>query len=70
MTRLDPLIRALLDPHPLIPRPKSRQDPAAVRVVKCYRVHPDTAEAIADEAKRSGLSQGQVIDRLAKDINK
>jgi len=48
------------------PRPKSRQDSTAIRVVKSYRVRPDTAEVIADESRDTGLSQGQVIDWLAR----
>lgn len=50
--------------RPAHSRPKARQDRAVVRVTKCWRVHPSTAEAIADESRRSGLSQGQVVDRL------
>jgi len=56
-------------PTNLIPRPKSRQDPAAVRVVRSYRVRPVTDEAIIEESKRTGLSQGQVIDRLARGLD-
>ena len=70
MTRLDPLIRARLEALAgMRPRPKSRQDPAVTRVVKSYRVHPDTAVAIADESRDTGLSQGQVIDRMASGLD-
>lgn len=56
----------------VLPRPahRPRRDPAAARIIKAYRVHPDTALAIAGEATRSGESQGQVVDRLADGLPK
>jgi hypothetical protein len=50
-----------------LPRPahRPRKDPCAARVRYSYRLHPDTISKINDEAKRSGESAGQVIDRLA-----
>ena len=49
------------------PRPahRPRQDPAAARVSRGFRCRPDTLARLDDEAKRTGLSAGQVIDRLA-----
>lgn len=46
------------------PAHRPRRDPAAARVVRAYRVHPDTADRIVAESKRTGESQGQVIDRV------
>jgi len=48
------------------PRPahRPRRDPKAARVIKSYRLHPDTALKIARESKRSGESQGRVVDWL------
>ena len=53
--------------HLTQPRPahRPRRDPGAARVVKSYRVRPDTAEKIEAESKKTGESQGQIIDRLA-----
>jgi hypothetical protein len=50
------------------PAHRPRRDPSAARVVKSYRLHPDTAAKIEAEAKRTGESQGQIVDRLAADI--
>lgn len=49
------------------PRPanRPRRDPDVVRVNLVVRVHPSTRAMVAAEAKRTGESQGQVIDRLA-----
>lgn len=46
------------------PAHRPRRDPSAARVVRSYRLHPDTIAKIDAEAKRSGESAGQVIDRL------
>lgn len=51
------------------PRGAPRQDPAAARVKMSYRLHPKTAQAIGAEARRTGLSSGQVIDRLAEGLH-
>ncbi len=46
------------------PKPvPQRQDPAAARVIRAFRIHPRTAKAIRDQAELGGWSQGQVIDR-------
>lgn len=52
----------------MTPRPahRPRQDPAAARVNLHVRVHPSTRAAIDAEAKRSGESAGQVVDRIAR----
>jgi hypothetical protein len=42
-----------------------RQDPAAARIVKSYRIHPATAAAIERAAHATGMKQGHIIDRLA-----
>jgi hypothetical protein len=47
------------------PAHRPRRDPTAARVVRSYRLHPDTIARIDAESKRSGESAGQVIDRLA-----
>lgn len=49
------------------PRPahRPRRDPDVVRVNLVVRVHPSTRASVVAEAKRTGESQGQVIDRLA-----
>lgn len=44
---------------------RPRLDPAAPRVVRSYRLNPKTIAAIDAEAKRTGESAGQVVDRLA-----
>ncbi len=45
------------------PKPvPQRQDPAAARQVKAYRLHPDTIRAIIARAKVEHLSQGQAVD--------
>lgn len=68
--QLRPVIVLSLRMAPGAPRPahRPRQDPTAARVVKSYRLHPDTALKIEIEARRTGESQGQVIDRLAKSL--
>lgn len=50
------------------PAHRPRRDPNAARVVKSYRLHPDTIDRLDVEAKRTGESAGQVIDRLARRI--
>ncbi len=53
------------------PRPGAggqRQDPAAARIVKSYRIHPATAQAIEQAARAQALSQGQILDRLASSL--
>jgi hypothetical protein len=47
------------------PPHRPRLDPAATRVVRSYRLNPRTIAAIDAEAKRTGESAGQVVDRLA-----
>lgn len=47
------------------PAHRPRRDPAAARINLVVRVHPDTRSRIAAEARRTGESQGQVVDRLA-----
>lgn len=47
------------------PAHRPRRDPAAARVVRSYRLHPDTIARIDAEAKRTGESAGQFVDRLA-----
>lgn len=47
-----------------LPAHRPRRDPSAARVVRSYRLHPDTAARIVAEAQRTGESQGQVIDRI------
>jgi len=49
---------------------RPRRDPKAARVVRSYRLHPDTIRAIDDEAKLTGEGAGQVVDRLAAGIGK
>lgn len=49
------------------PRHRPRKDPAAARVVKSFRLHPNTIAAIVDEAQEHGESQGEVIDRWAQE---
>lgn len=53
-------------------RPKqsgaARLDPLAVRVPASFRLHPDTVRRIGREAKRTGESRGQVVDRLARGL--
>lgn len=51
-------------------RPALRRDPAAVRVVRSYRLHPTTIKRIDQHAKQHGLSAGQVIDNLTRFIDK
>ncbi len=46
------------------PAHRPRRDPSAARVVRSYRLHPDTAARIVAESRRTGESQGQVIDRI------
>lgn len=55
------------DGRPAAPAHRPRQGKEA-RIVRSYRVDPSTAKVIDAEAKRSGESQGQVVDRLAKEI--
>lgn len=45
---------------------RPRRDPAAARVNLVVRVHPGTRAAIDAEARRSGESAGQVVDRIAR----
>lgn len=47
------------------PAHRPRQDPTAARVSRGFRVRPSTLAMIDSEAKRTGESAGQVIDRLA-----
>ena len=47
---------------------RPRRDPSAARVNLVVRVHPDTRARLAAEARRTGESQGQVVDRLAHDL--
>lgn len=54
--------------QPTRPPHRPRRDPAAVRVNLVVRVHPMTRVRLADEAARTGESQGQVVDRLAEQI--
>lgn len=48
---------------------RPRQDPAVARVNLHVRVHPDTRAAIDAEAKRSGESAGQVVDRQRREAD-
>lgn len=48
-----------------LPAHRPRRDPSAARVVRSYRLHPGTIARVDAEAKRTGESAGQVIDRLA-----
>jgi len=56
----------------VIPRPahRPRRDPKAARVVRSYRLHPDTIRAIDAEAKRTDEGAGQVVDRLAAGLDR
>ncbi len=45
-----------------------RRDPKAARIIRSFRLHPDTIGRLAREAARTGESAGQVIDRLATTI--
>lgn len=47
------------------PAHRPRRDPSAARVKGSWRVHPRTLELLDAEAKRTGESAGQVLDRLA-----
>jgi len=47
---------------------RPRRDPTAARVSRGMRCHPDTWQRIDAEAKRTGESAGQVIDRLAQTL--
>jgi len=51
------------------PAHRPRRDPAAARVVRSYRLHPATITKLDAEAKRSGESAGQVIDRLVQGLD-
>ena len=42
-------------------------DPADLRVIRSYRLDPDTAEAIEEMAKDVGLSQGRLLDRIVRE---
>jgi hypothetical protein len=42
----------------------NRLDPSELRVIRSYRLTPDTAATIAELSADSGLSQGQIVDRL------
>lgn len=47
-----------------------RRDPTVVRVLRTYRLHPNTIKRIDQHAKQHGLSAGQVIDHLTRFIDK
>ncbi len=49
---------------------RPRRDPSVARVTRSYSVHPDTVARIAAEAKRSGESAGQVVDRLTAGLGR
>lgn len=51
------------------PAHRPRLDPSAARVSRGFRCRPETFAKIDAEAKRSGESAGQVIDRLAQTLN-
>jgi hypothetical protein len=52
--------------EPKRPAHRPRLDPSAARVAKTYRCAPATIAKIDAEAKRAGISAGQVLDRLAE----
>jgi hypothetical protein len=43
-----------------------RRRPAGLRVVRSYRLTPETAAIIAELSADSGLSQGCVIDKIVE----
>ena len=45
-------------------------DPTDLRVIRSYRLDPDTAKAIEEMAKDEGLSQGRLLDRIIKECEK
>lgn len=55
----------------LLPVPKlgPRRKPNVALVCADFRLHPDTMVRIKAEAKRCGISQGRVIDRLALSLD-
>jgi predicted DNA-binding ribbon-helix-helix protein len=42
-------------------------DPADLRVIRSYRLDPDTAKAIEEMARDEGLSQGRLLDRIIRE---
>lgn len=60
-----PVIGAGIMTAPVRPAHRPRLDPTMTRVVRSYRLNPKTIAAIDAEAKRTGESAGQVVDRLA-----
>jgi hypothetical protein len=38
--------------------------PSELRVIRSYRLTPETAAVIAELSAESGLSQGQIVDKL------
>lgn len=50
------------------PARRPRLDPTAARVNKTLRAHPNTWLRLDAEAKRTGESTGQVLDRLAASL--
>lgn len=70
--RVTAMPRQIKPPSGDTPRPahRPRRDPtSAARVVRSYRLHPDTILKIDREAKRTGESAGQVVDRLAAKLS-
>ncbi len=50
------------------PKPvPQRQDPAAARVIKAFRLRPVTAQAILEYARAMGKSQGQMVDVMVSE---
>jgi hypothetical protein len=44
----------------------TRLNPSELRVIRSYRLTPDTAAIIAELSADSGLSQGCVIDKIVE----
>lgn len=53
---------------PARPAHRPRLDPLVARVRISYRLDPRSVRRIDREAKRTGLSAGQVVDRLASEL--
>lgn len=52
--------------RPKRPAHRPRKDPSCLRVVMSMRLHPITVKKLAVEAKRVGISRGEVIDLVVK----
>lgn len=53
----------------LRPANRPRRDPGAARINKSYMLHPTNAARVEAEAKRTGESQSDVINRLVQGLD-